>query len=53
MRELLGDPEAYPDACATPLAVPARNAPTAIFVRPLVHKALPPRARAAHARADT
>ncbi len=39
LRELWGEPEAYPDAWAAPFGVLALQGPTAVFVHPLVCKA--------------
>ena len=38
IRELLGDPDSYPDAWDTPLGVLALRGPTSIFEHPLVTK---------------
>ena len=40
VRELIGDPDAYPDAWGTPFGVLALNGPTGIFEHPLVAKVL-------------
>ncbi len=38
LRELWGEPDAYPDAWAAPFGVLALQGPTGAFVHPLVRK---------------
>ena len=52
VRELIGDPDSFPDAWEAPFGVLALHGPTGIFVHPLVCKVAPTHA-STHAHALT